>query len=213
MRTKRDFTPPRPSERIADGVVQGINVLLAVAGCVALGVLVQPHTTAPRAAALAAYGAGLLAMVGCSALYAWGRLGRRRELYRHLDQAAIFVMIAGTYTPLTLASPDGDYRLGLLAGIWAIAVTGALFKLLAPRRVEPFVVPLYLIMGWSVVSDPGLILSLPVTVSALLVAGGVLYSVGVIFHLSRLRFQEAIWHGFVLAAAACHYAAIVRAVA
>nr|WP_294513045.1 hemolysin III family protein [uncultured Rhodopila sp.] len=213
MRLKSDFVPPSPSERIADGVVQGINVLLAAAGCVALGVLVEPYTTAPRAAALAAYGAGLLAMVGCSALYAWGRLGRRRELFRHLDQAAIFVMIAGTYTPLILAAPTGSHRLGLLAVIWAIAVAGALLKLLAPRRFEPFVVPLYLIMGWAILSDPGLILSLPAAVAALLVAGGVLYSVGVIFHLARMRYQEAIWHGFVLAAAACHYAAIVRAVA
>jgi hemolysin III len=122
-------------------------------------------------------------------------------------------MIAGTYTPFTLASPDGDYRVRLLVGIWAIAVAGALLKLLAPRHVERFVVPLYLLMGWSIVSDPGLVMSLPAAVAALLVAGGVLYSVGVVFHLSRLRFQEAIWHGFVLAAAACHYAAIVRAVA
>lgn len=207
------FAAALPAERIADGVVQGVNVLLAVAGCVGLAMLAGSLTDPMREAALAAYGAGLLAMVSCSALYAWGRLGRRRELYRHLDQAAIFVMIAGTYTPFTLASPDGEYRLRLLAGIWTIAVAGALFKLLAPRRFEPFVVPLYLLMGWSIVSDPGLVLSLPGAVAALLIAGGVLYTAGVVFHLSRLRFQEAIWHGFVLAAAACHYAAIVRAVA
>jgi hemolysin III len=112
-----------------------------------------------------------------------------------------------------VAAPDGEYRLRLLAGIWSIAVIGALFKLLSPRRFEPLAVPLYLIMGWAIVSDPGLVLSMPAAVAALLVAGGVLYSVGVIFHLARLRYQEAIWHCFVLAAAACHYAAIVRAVA
>jgi hemolysin III len=190
---------PPPAERIADGVVQGVNVLLALAGCVALGVLARASTDPLRGAALVAYGVGLLAMVGCSALYAWGRGSRRRELYRHLDQAAIFLMIAGTYTPFTMAAPGGAYRLRLLAGIWSIAVVGALFKLLSPRRFEPLAVPLYLIMGWAIVSDPGLVLSLPVTVAALLIAGGVLYSVGVIFHLARLRFQEAIWHSFVLA--------------
>jgi hemolysin III len=213
MRVNADFAPVRPAERIADGVVQGVNVVLAVAGCIGLGVLARTLTDPLRAAALAAYGVGLLAMVSCSALYAWGRHGRRRELYRHLDQAAIFVMIAGTYTPFTLAAPDGGYRLRLLAGIWTIAVAGGLFKLLAPRRFEPLAVPLYLIMGWAIVSDPGLVFSLPAAVAALLVAGGVLYSAGVVFHLSRLRFQEAIWHGFVLAAAACHYAAIVLAMA
>jgi hemolysin III len=213
MRMNADWAPVRPAERIADGVVQGVNVVLAVAGCAALGVLAHSLADPLRAAALAAYGVGLLAMVCCSALYAWGRYGRRRELYRHLDQAAIFLMIAGTYTPFTVAAPGGAYRLPLLAGIWAIGIAGGLFKLLAPSRFEPLAVPLYLIMGWSIVSDPGLVLSLPAAAAALLVAGGVLYSAGVVFHLSRLRFQEAIWHGFVLAAAACHYAAIVRAVA
>nr|WP_294564992.1 hemolysin III family protein [uncultured Rhodopila sp.] len=213
MRTNADLASVRPAERVVDGVVQGVNVVLAVAGCAALAVLAHSLTDPLRAAALVAYGVGLLAMVCCSALYAWGRYGRRRELYRHLDQAAIFLMIAGTYTPFTVAAPDGEYRLRLLAGIWAIGLFGGLFKLLAPRRFEPLAVPLYLIMGWAIVSDPGLILSLPAAVAALLVAGGLLYSAGVVFHLSRLRFQEAIWHGFVLAAAACHYAAIVRAVA
>lgn len=206
-----DLAPP--AERIADGVVQGVNVVLAVAGCVALGVLARSNMDPLRAAALAAYGAGLLAMVVCSALYAWRRGSRRRELYRHLDQAAIFVMIAGTYTPFTLAAPDGTYRLRLLATVWSIAVIGALLKLLASRRFEPIAVPLYLIMGWAIVSDPGLVLSLPVAVAALLVAGGLLYTVGVVFHLARIPFQEAIWHGFVLAAAACHYAAIVQVAA
>jgi hemolysin III len=213
MRMNAELAPVRPAERIADAVVQGVNVVLALAGCAVLGVLAHALTNPMRAAALVAYGVGLLAMVSCSALYAWGRYGRRRDLYRHLDQAAIFLMIAGTYTPFTVAAPDGDYRLRLLAGIWAIGLSGGVFKLLAPRRFEPLAVPLYLIMGWAILSDPGLVMSLPASVAVLLVAGGVLYSAGVVFHLSRLRFQEAIWHGFVLAAAACHYAAIVRAVA
>jgi hemolysin III len=213
MRSDADFAAPPPAERIADGVVQGVNVLLAMAGCVALVAQAAAQTDPLRSAALAAYGVGLLAMASCSALYAWGRNGPRSEAYRHLDQAAIFVMIAGTYTPFTVAALDGAYRLRLLAEIWGIAIAGGLFKLLSPRRFAPLAVPLYLIMGWAVLSDPGLLLSLPAAVLALLVAGGVFYSIGVVFHLSRLRFQEAIWHGFVLVAAACHYAAIVLAMA
>jgi hemolysin III len=210
MRSNACFVLPPRTERIADGVVQGVNVLLAVAGCVALGVLALSNADPLRGAALAAYGVGLLSMVVCSALYAWKRGSRRRELYRHLDQAAIFVMIAGTYTPFIVAAPGGAYRLRLLAGIWGVAVIGALFKLLASRRFEPFAVPLYLIMGWAILSDPMLVFSLPLAVAALLVAGGVFYTVGVMFHLARIPFQEAIWHSFVLAAAACHYTAIVR---
>ena len=201
-----------PGERLADGVVQGVNVVLAAVGCVALGVVAGKHAAPRQLAALAVYGAGLLAMVGASALYAWERGGRHHTLYRHLDHAAIFLMIAGTYTPFTLISFDGIHGRRLLALIWAIALVGVLLKLIAPRRVERLAMPLYLIMGWAVLSDPGLLLGLPASVVMLLVSGGVFYSVGVIFHLARVRYQEAIWHGFVLVSAVCHYAAVVHLV-
>jgi hemolysin III len=118
-------------------------------------------------------------------------------------------MIAGTYTPFTVISCDGVDRLRLLELIWAAALGGILLKLIAPRRVEPLSVPLYLIMGWAVLFDPGLLQSLPATVVTLLVTGGVFYTAGITFHLARVRFHEAIWHCFVLVAAACHYAAVV----
>jgi hemolysin III len=200
------------AERLADGVVQTVNVVLAVAGCTALVLLPGVQADPLRRTALAVYGAGLLAMVGCSALYAWGRGGRRHALFRHLDHAAIFVMIAGTYTPFTAVALSGNHGLRLLLMIWTMAVAGVLLKLIAPRRFDALSVPLYLAMGWTVVSDPGLLLSLPLPATVLLAVGGVFYSVGVIFHLARVRFQEAIWHGFVMAAAACHYAAVVCAV-
>jgi hemolysin III len=206
---RSDYNIASPAERLADGVVQSVNVVLAVAGCVALGALVGTHADPLQLAALAVYRAGLLAMVGASALYAWGRGGRRHMLYRHLDHAAIFVMIAGTYTPFLVISFGGTQGRWLLALIWAVALVGVLLKLIAPRRFEPLSVPLYLVMGWAVLSQPRLLLSLPESVITLLVAGGVFYSVGIVFHPARVRFQEAIWHSFVLVAAACHYAAIV----
>jgi hemolysin III len=119
-------------------------------------------------------------------------------------------MIAGTYTPFAVISFGDSHGRRLLALVWAMALMGMLLRLIAPRRLERFSVPLYLIMGWAVLSDPGLLLTLPASVLALLVAGGALYTVGIAFHLARVRFQEAIWHSFVLAAAACHYAAILR---
>jgi len=149
-------------------------------------------------------------MVGTSALYAWARGGRRHSLYRHLDHAAIFLMIAGTYTPFIVTEVHGRWLLSL---IWAVALIGILLKFVAPRRVDPLSVPLYLIMGWAGLSDPGLLLSLPTPVVTLLVAGGVFYTLGITFHLARVHFQEAIWHCFVLVAAACHYAAVVYVVA
>jgi hemolysin III len=208
-----DHNTASPAERLANGVVQSVNVVLAVTGSVALGVLVRTHADPLRLAALAVYGAGLLAMVGASALYAWGRGRRHHALYRHLDHAAIFLMIAGTYTLFTLISFDGIHGRRLLALIWAIAVAGVLLKLITPHRVERLAIPLYLIMGWAVLSDPGLLLGLPASVVMLLITGGVFYSVGIIFHLAQVRYQEAIWHGFVLVAAVCHYAAVVHLVA
>ena len=193
--------------------MQSVNLALAAVGCVVLGVLAGTHASPRRLAALTVYGAGLLAMVGASALYAWARGGRRHRLYRHLDHAAIFLMIAGTYTPFALISFDGVYGRRLLALIWAAALAGVLLKLIAPRWIEPLSVPLYLIMGWAGLSKPGLLLSLPTPVVMLLVAGGMLYTIGIAFHLARMRFQEAIWHGFVLAAATCHYAAVLYVVA
>ena len=212
MRSASNIAPPPLAERLADGVVQGVNVVLAAAGCVILGMLVGPHADPLRLAALTVYGAGLLAMAGASALYAWGRGGRRHMLYRHLDHAAIFLMIAGTYTPFTVISFGGMHG-RLLALIWATALVGVLLKLIGRRRAEPLSVPIYLIMGWAVLSDPGLLLNLPAQVVTLLASGGVLYTAGITFHLARMRFQEAIWHSFVLAAATCHYAAVVRVVA
>jgi hemolysin III len=209
MRSSCNVVPSPSAERLADGVVQSMNVVLAVAGCAVLCVLGHTHADPRRLAALTVYGVGLLAMVGSSALYAWARGGLHDRLYRHLDHAAIFLMIAGTYTPFVLFSSGGVHGRRLLALIWALASVGVLLKLIAPRRIETLSIPLYLIMGWAVLTDPGLLLSLPAPVIMLLIAGGVFYTLGIAFHLAQVRFQEAIWHGFVFAAAACHYAAVV----
>jgi hemolysin III len=197
--------------RRADAAVQGVNLVLAVAGSIVLLAAPGLHTDSRRVVAFALYAAGLVAMTGCSTLYAWGRYGPRRAVYRRLDKAAIFLMIGGTYTPLILIGGGETHGLTLLAAIWSLALAGAVVTLTVPHRLERLSVPLYLLLGWAVVSDPGLLARLPMPVVALLVAGGCLYSVGVVFHRARLAFQEAIWHGFVLAGAACHYAAIVLA--
>ena len=121
---RSDYNIVSPAERLANGVVQSVNVVLAVTGCVALGVLVGTQADPMQLAALAVYGTGLLAMVGASALYAWGRAGRRHTLYRHLDHAAILVMIAGTYTPFIVISFGGMQGRRLLALVWAVALVG-----------------------------------------------------------------------------------------
>lgn len=156
------------------------------------------------------YGAGLLAMLGCSALYNLRTGSPRREWLRRLDHAVIYVMIAGTYTPFTLLWLPQRWGWAFCVAVWAVALAGAGIKIAWPRRLERLSIALYLALGWSVllVVEP-MLASLTPLAGALLLAGGVLYSFGVVFHLwSRLPYQNAIWHGFVLLAVACHFAAI-----
>lgn len=165
-------------------------------------------------AGLIAYCIGLLAMIGCSALYHLARASRRRGLFRRLDHAAIFLLIAGTYTPFTLDGLFGADGQILLACIWALALVGVGLKLLLPPVLERVSIAIYLLMGWSGVTVLDVLLSAASrSALALLAAGGAFYTVGVVFHVwERLRFQNAIWHAFVLLGAACHYAAILHEV-
>jgi hemolysin III len=161
-----------------------------------------------------AYSVGLMAMLGCSAAYHVHRLSERREFLRRLDHAAIFVMIAGTYTPFTACILAGAPSFWLTGGIWAAALTGVAVKVLYPRRFEWASTVIYLALGWAVVifMQP-LLAQLDRTTLALLIAGGVVYSIGACVHRwRRLPFHDAIWHALVLIAAGCHYAALLHGV-
>jgi hemolysin III len=120
-------------------------------------------------------------------------------------------LIAGTYTPFVLIKMNNPWGLGLLAFVWGMAVVGIAIKLFAPRFLEGLSTAIYLMQGWAVLAaiEP-LSSALPGKVLTMLMVGGVLYTVGVVFHLwDRLPYQNAIWHGFVLTAASVHYAAVV----
>src|SRR6185295_18341615 len=124
-------------------------------------------------------------------------------------------MIAGTYTPFLMNRVGGDWGFGLLYGVWTVAIVGATLKLVFPRRWESLTIALYLGLGWSIlVAINPLMQSISVNSLILIVVGGVMYSVGVVFHLwDRLPYQNAIWHWLVLAAAVCHYIAVLNEVA
>jgi hemolysin III len=123
-------------------------------------------------------------------------------------------MIAATYTPFVAVIGDSRLAWGLLAAMWTTAALGAALKLLLPGRFDRLSVALYLAMAWSgIMAYEPVMAGLPTPSLWLLAAGGILYTVGVVFHLSeRLRYQNAIWHCFVLAAAACHYGAVCGSV-
>jgi hemolysin III len=208
---------PRPlsrGEQIADRWVNGLAVVVGMIGAGVLIAVTIPQGSNARTCSVLVYCAGLLAMLVCSALYNGGDPSPRKDLLRRLDHAVIFVMIAGTYTPF-LTNMTGDWSRWLLVYVWAVAAIGAALKLIWPHRFDRLSVALYLFLGWTIVAAiKPLSAAVSTATIVLLAGGGVLYTVGVIFHLSeQLRYQQPIWHGFVAAAAACHYSAVMVGVA
>lgn len=204
-----------PREMLADGIVHGIGVAFAVIGAAALLVCAALAGVGTGAlAAVAIYALGLAATLGTSAAYNLWPVGRAKWILRRFDHAAIYVMIAATYTPFVVLFGTGAAAWCLLAGIWAVAIIGIALKLVLPGRFDRLSILLYLALGWSgVLAYEPVLATLAKVPFALLAAGGLLYSFGVVFHVwRRLPFQNAIWHLFVLAAAMCHYGAVLASV-
>ncbi len=159
------------------------------------------------------YSAGMIAMFTASAGYNLIQRPRLKDWLRRMDHSAIFVMIAGSYTPFALKI-DGAAGHAILAAVWLIAAFGIVVKLFFPRRLERVSVLIYLAQGWCVLFALGpLTETLPGVSLNLLVAGGVVYSAGVVFHLwESMRFHNVIWHVFVLGGAVLQYGAVYAAV-
>lgn len=202
-------------EWIVDSIVHAIGLTLAVIGTIWMLAVAQYHGGTALFVALGIYALGLLAMLGCSALYNTNRNIERDELYARIDLAAIYLMIAGTYTPLVAMKLPSDWAFTLLAIVWIGALAGMSLKLLTRWHDKRLFVAFYIGLGWiAVIAAEPLTRVMSAQGLTLLVAGGVLYTVGIVFHLWRdLRFNNAIWHLFVISAATCHFAAIFLDVA
>ncbi len=200
------------AEFVADGAVHLIGICLGIAATVVLSVFLWHSSDPARQVTVMIYAACLMAMLICSALYNMFAKDHKTGLLRRLDHAAIFFMIAGTYTPLAGIIIGGWTGGILLAVVWTGAVTGAVIKLLKLSGLGRLTVPIYLGLGWVVVfaADPLFEKATPFGFF-LILCGGVLYTVGTIFYAwKRLPFQNAIWHAFVLAAAVCHFGAVMN---
>jgi hemolysin III len=198
-------------ERLADGIVHAIGVALAVVGVAVL--IFQAAITATKAELLAVsiYGGGLILSLAVSFVYNMLPHSTLKWKLRRADHSAIFILIAATYTPFLERGAHEPLILFVLIAIWLVAVAGITLKCLFPGRYDRVAILLYLAMGWSgvIVAGP-LSQYLPAVTLWLIVLGGLIYSLGVVFHVwERLRFQNAIWHGFVVAAAAVHYGAVM----
>jgi hemolysin III len=199
------------AELIADGIVHGIGVFGGLIAATVLIVLTAVYATAFDVAVVSVYVAGLLAMLVLSATYNLWPVSRAKWVLRRFDHSAIYLLIAATYTPIIMELKDNITAMVLLAGVWCVAIIGIVLKLVLPGRFDRLSVGLYLAMGWSGVMLYGrVVATLPTLALGFVAAGGALYSLGVIFHAwQRLRFQNAIWHCFVLLGAACHYTAVL----
>jgi hemolysin III len=203
---------PNRAERLADTVIHGLGLTGALAGGAILLLWSLQAGDVGRALAAGIYAACLVAMLLASTVYNLSHPCAVRPWLRRLDEAAIFLLIAGSYTPFTtqLAAP---WNVGLTALVWTIALVGVAGRLFIWSLSERFWCGVYVAMGWlAVVALKPLIDGIPVVALGLLALGGILYTAGVpLFLHTRLPYRRAIWHGLVVAGAASHYAAVAHA--
>jgi hemolysin III len=197
------------AELWADGVIHVLGVALALAGVVALVTVFAPFPSSD-AVPVVVYSVGLLSVLMVSALYNMWPISPIKWWLRRCDHSAIFILIAGTYTPFLVRMSDGLAAQVLIVLVWAAALAGIALKVTLPGRFDRATIALYLAIGWSGVIIWDRVMLLPYETLWLLAVGAVFYTGGVVFHVwDRLRFHNAIWHACVLVASACHYGAIV----
>jgi hemolysin III len=196
-------------EKLADGLIHALGLTAAAAGGVVLITLSVLTGGAALAVATGLYAVGLVTMLGCSAAYNLTRPTRARPFLRRLDEAAIFIMIAGSYTPFTTQRMTGAWSIGMTAAVWGLALAGAAGKVFSSRLPDWVWTVVYVAMGWvALIALRPLIQGVPVIALALLTAGGLIYTTGALIYHTRVPYRRAIWHGFVVTAASAHYAAI-----
>jgi hemolysin III len=216
MNLPRDRTPGQISwhydraEIIADGIVHAIGICLGLVGAVTIVVMavkIERINLTP----ILVYVIGLVTMLAFSAAYNMWPVSPVKWVLRRFDHSAIYLLIAGTYTPFLGQMKNALVSAGLSMGVWLSALVGMALKLALPGRFDRLAIILCLLLGWSgVIAYDSLASAIPSSSLWLLAIGGILYSLGTLFHVwQRLRFQNAIWHGFVLLAASCHYSAVL----
>ena len=198
-------------ERVADNIGHALGISASTAGLVMLVIVASRYAGALPVTSFALYGGTLLLVFSASALYHIVRRGALKNVLRLLDHSAIYLLIAGTYTPVALNSIEGAWGWSLFSTVWGLALTGVALKLIFPGRLEKLSIYLYFATGWAgLAAIEPLLANLHWAALTLLGIGGFFYSAGVGFHLwTRLRYQNVIWHAFVLAGATCHYFSVI----
>ena len=197
-------------EEIANWITHAVALLLSITALVLMVVYSARYGDAYHVVSSAVFGTTLILLYGASTLYHLVPVSRLKKVFQKLDHAMIYLLIAGTYTPYTLVNLRGPWGWSIFGVVWGVALTGLLLELIMKKRLGWLSVSLYLCLGWLiVVAVKPLMVHLGGGGMVLLVAGGLFYSLGVIFYLwKRLPFQHAIWHIFVIAGSLCHFFSI-----
>ena len=208
---ERQLAPSSPPhEEWANVLVHGVGIVASLAGGAVLITLAAVFGDARRVVGASVFVAALVLLYTASTLYHVVRQEAHKSRLKILDHCAIFLLIAGTYTPFTLVALRGTWGWALFGLIWSLAVLGIVFKLFYTGRFRRTSTAIYVAMGWLVVVAVGpLSQALPAWTLACLIAGGVAYSAGTPFYLSRrIPYAHAIWHAFVLGGSVLHFAAV-----
>ncbi len=198
------------AEEIANGLTHGLGALASLVGLVVLVAYAAVYGEATHVAAVSIYGGSLVLLYTASTLYHSIPIPAAKRVFKILDHSAIYVLIAGTYTPFALISLEGPDRWALFTTVWTLAALGILFKLFFTGRLEKLSVAMYLGMGWVAVAfaDP-VLKAIPTPALWLMFAGGMAYTLGVIFYMwNQLKFSHAIWHLFVMTGSLLHFFAV-----
>ncbi|HHF2920748.1 TPA: PAQR family membrane homeostasis protein TrhA [Vibrio diabolicus] len=198
-------------EELANTITHGIGMIFGIVGLILLLIkAIDQQADTLTLASMAVYGASIIVLFLASTLYHAIPHPNAKRWLKTFDHCAIYLLIAGSYTPFLLVSLRTPLAFGLMIVIWTIALLGIIMKVAFVYRFKKLSLMTYLVMGWlSLIVIYQLAINLDIGGLTLLAAGGIVYSLGVIFYVAkRIPFNHAIWHGFVLAGCVCHFFAI-----
>ncbi len=199
-----------------NSVTHLIGTVLSVAGLATLVTMASLERDPYKIVSFAVYGAMLLALYLISTLYHWARSPRLKAVLQKCDHSAIYLLIAGSYTPFSLVTLRGPWGWSLFGVSWGLAILGIVQELTLGRRTRSVSMVLYVLMGWlALVAIRPLVTALPPAGTAWLLAGGLIYSAGIYFFINdeRIRHGHGIWHLFVLGGSLCQFVSVARYVA
>jgi hemolysin III len=201
-------------EEVVNAITHGIGIAASLAGGIVLVTLSAATANVWQIVSAVVFSVSLVLLYLTSTLYHWVQGEAAKTRLKTLDHCAIFVLIAGTYTPFTLVTLRGPLGWGLFGAIWGLAVAGIIFKLFFTGRLRLLSTLMYVAMGWLALIVIGpLVRAIPTSALVWLIAGGLSYTVGTLFyHNRRIPYSHAIWHLFVLGGSICHFAAILTQV-